>query len=141
MAIARYLETIPTKPEDKINVTTQPSAQQELAKITERLGKGTARKKACEACGNKSRLGFLIVHHIIPEHVTRQMGMLDSSTVGLCLSCHSAVHHCYANRVFSMPYDSVRKQFKNRLPDEIVKEYKSTYEGFVRGKRGILNVA
>lgn len=141
MAIARYLETTPSKPKDKIDVIPLPPAQQELAKIAEGLREETNRKKDCEACGSESRLGFLIVHHIIPEHVTRQMGIIDSSTVGLCLSCHSAVHNLYAERVFSLLYDSTSKQFKNRLPTEIVKEYKSAYEVFIRRKKGILNVA
>jgi hypothetical protein len=141
MAVARYLETIPSRPKDKIDFIPLPSAQQELAIIAERLREETNRKKACEACGSESKLGFLIAHHIVPEHVTRQMGIIDSSTVGLCLSCHSAVHKLYAERVFSMPYDSERKQFRDRLPAEIVKEYKSAYEVLVRRKKGILNVA
>jgi len=141
MAIARYLETIPSRPKDKVDVIPLPSAQQELDKIAERIREATKRKTTCEACGGKSRLGFLIVHHIIPEHVTRQMEIIDSSTVGLCLSCHSAVHNWYAKRVFSLLYDFKSKQFKNRLPTEIVKEYKSAYEVFVRRKKGMLNVS
>jgi len=141
MAMATYIETLPAKPRARIDDISRPSTRQELAKIAERIGEETNRKKTCEACGGESRLGFLIVHQIVPEHVTRHMGITDSSTVGLCISCHSAVHNLYAKRVFSMPYDPETKQFRLKLPTEIVEEYKTAYESFAKHKKGLLNVA
>jgi len=141
MTTATYLETLTSKPRARIADISRPSTRQELAKIAEGVGEETKRNKTCEACGGESRLGFLIVHHIVPEHVTRQMGITDSSTVGLCISCHSAVHNLYAERVFSMPYDPETKQFRRKLPTEIVGEYKTAYEGFIKHKKGLFNVA
>ncbi len=141
MVTTTYPDTLSPGRKVRIDNISRPSIRQGLAKNAGRTGEETKRNKICEACGGESRAGFLIVHHIVPEHVTRQMEITDASTVGLCLGCHSAVHNLYAQRVFSMPYDPETKQFRRKLPAEIVSEYKTAYEGFARHKKGLFNVA
>ncbi len=113
----------------------QAPAQQELEELAQRLQKQTIRNKICQVCGHFSPLGFLIVHHIVPEHLVRQMGITDSKTAELCLYCHQAVHSLYAKRMISMPYDPETKRFKPKTAPEIVREYETAYQDFANSKR------
>ena len=60
MAAATYLETLSSKPRVRTDDISRPLARQELAKIADRIGEETKRKKTCEACGGESRIGFVV---------------------------------------------------------------------------------
>lgn len=132
---ALYLDTIPFEVITGIDRTPRVSGQRELVKTAQSTREATQRKKFCEVCGHESNLGFLIEHRIVPEHVTRQLGIVDSRTIGMCMNCHSAVHDWYATKAFSTPYDPVNKRFKLKLPDEIVREYETAHESFLQSQK------
>ena len=132
MTTSAYVETISSKTRLGIDHIPIPPALQELAKIADRIGEKTVRNTTCELCGCESQLGFLILHHIVPEHVARWEGIEDSRVTGLCISCHSAVHDWYGKKVSRMPYDTKTRQFLPKLPAEIVSEYQTAYEDFAR---------
>jgi hypothetical protein len=113
----------------------QASVQQELDELAQRVQKKTVRNKICQVCGHISPLGFLIVHHIVPEHFIRQLDITDSKTVELCLGCHRAVHDLYARKTISIPYDPMTKRFRPKTVPEIAREYETTYEDFANSKR------
>ncbi len=91
---------------------------------------------ACELCGNISQLGNMRIHHIVPEEIAGQAGISDSATTRLCRNCHQEVNAWYAGKVSVMAYDSKNKRFQPRSPEEMVKEYETTYRAFAEYKKG-----
>jgi len=137
MTTATHFDTLSPEIRARMNNIFQVSAQQRLAKSAVRTGKESIGETTCEICGGKSKLGFLIIHHIVPEHVKRQMGITDSRTARLCITCHSAVHDWYSKKVFSLPYDLETHSFRPRMATAMAREYQVAYEDFAKHKGNV----
>lgn len=137
MATTSYIDTASSVIGARLDNIFQIPTQQDLARITKRAGEESIRKNTCEVCGCESKLGFFILHHIVPEHAIRQMGIADSRTVRLCINCHSAVHDWYSKKVFSMPYDLETHSFRPKLATEMAREYETAYEDFTKHKSSV----
>ena len=90
--------------------------------------------ETCQVCGYKSELGVTEKHHVVPTEVTEPGGIPRSKIVRLCRNCHRELHRWYSTRVADMVYDPEAKRFRAKSSPEMVKEYESAYESFVRFK-------
>jgi len=90
--------------------------------------------KTCELCGYRSQLGDIEEHHTIPVEVTEQAGMPPSQTLRLCSNCHREVHKWYSAKVSDIAYDLTTKRFKAKSYPEMVEEYQSAFNHFVKYK-------
>jgi hypothetical protein len=99
------------------------------------------RKEVCELCGYQSELGDIEKHHIVPKRVTDDAGIQESKVVRLCRSCREEVDAWYSQNVLDMAYDSMTKQFRQKSPAEIVKEYEAAYRVFAAYKKGQREIA
>ena len=104
------------------------------SKAVEHLG-DTMEKETCEVCGYESDLGAIESHHIVPTQVTEEAAMPRSQTVKLCCNCHREVDTWYRAKVTHMAYDPVTKQFRAKSYPEMVKEYQSAFDSFVKYKK------
>ncbi len=93
------------------------------------------KKKSCEVCGYESDLAAIENHHIIPTEVTEEAGMPRSRTVRLCCNCRREVDTWYRARVAPMAYDSATKRFRTKSYSEMVKEYQSAFDSFMKYKK------
>jgi len=91
-------------------------------------------EETCELCGYRSQLGDIEKHHIVPVEVTEQAGMPQSQTLRLCSNCHREVHKWYSAKVWDMAYDPATKRFRAKSYPEMVKEYQSAFNSFVKYK-------
>jgi predicted HNH restriction endonuclease len=92
-------------------------------------------KKTCEICGKAIESGFVETHHVVPVEVTTKAGVPDSRVVTLCGDCHQEVHRWYSGKVTDMAYDPRTLKFRAKSWPEMVKEYESAYDSFVRYKQ------
>jgi len=92
------------------------------------------RKYNCEVCGCKSDLRTMESHHIVPIEVTAEAGISESQSLSLCCNCNREVHTWYSANVTDITYDSKIKRFRKKSSLEMVKEYQSAFNGFVKHK-------
>ena len=92
-------------------------------------------EKICELCQYESELGATEKHHVVPTGVTEQAGIPESKIVRLCCNCHREVHTWYSAKVVNLAYDPGAKRFKVKSWLEMVKEYQSAFDGFMRYKK------
>ena len=93
-------------------------------------------KAICELCGYRSDFGTIEKHHVVPVKITKQAGLPESASTRLCSNCHSEVHNWYSQNVSDTAYDPGTKQFSQKSPLDIVKEYEAAYKVFATYKRG-----
>ena len=93
------------------------------------------RGETCELCGYQSQLVAMEKHHIVPTDITEHSGMPASQAVRLCCNCHREVHTWYPMKVRDMAYDSRAKQFRPKSGLEMVKEYQTAFNSFVKYKK------
>ena len=91
--------------------------------------------KACDTCGRKIDLGWIVKHHIIPVEVTQQADLRESRIAALSHDCHHELHSWYSAKVAPMAYDTRAKRFEAKSWLGLSKEYESTFNSFVRHKR------
>lgn len=93
-------------------------------------------KETCDLCGYRSELGAIEKHHIVPRNITERAGISESATVRLCSNCHREVSNWYSQNVAEMAYDPGTKRFRQKSPNELVKEYEAAYKVFATYKKG-----
>ena len=91
-------------------------------------------KDGCKICGYQSLLGVVEEHYTIPTEITEQAEMPPSETLKLCCNCHKELHHWYSIKVNDMIYDSKTQEIRYRTPAEMIKEYQSILNGFIKYK-------
>ena len=99
------------------------------------------RKDTCDLCGREIEPETVVIHSFVPRNVTKQAGMSDSGTATLCINCHKEVDDWYLKRVSTETYDWRSKQFKPKLPAEMVKEYETSYKVFVKYKKWLPHIS
>jgi len=98
-------------------------------------------KKACELCRCEVEPESIERHYIVPREITEQAGVRRSKIVRLCPDCREELQRWYAAKVADMTYDTEIKRFRGRSPLEMVKEYETAYQRFVRYKKGQQRIA
>ena len=93
------------------------------------------RKGKCEICGCRIELGFVERHHVIPTQVTEENGLPESQTLRLCSNCHREVHTWYSAKGSVINYDPKTKRFITKAETDIVKEYDSALNSFIKYKK------
>lgn len=89
----------------------------------------------CELCGYINQPGATVIHRIVPKEVTEPAGIPESATVVLCPKCQQEIRSWYSRKVFNMTYDDAAKQFRAKSYPEMVKEYQSAFNSFVKYKK------
>lgn len=92
-------------------------------------------KSTCEVCGYESQRGDINKYHIVPREVMKEIDKLRSRKIALCNNCHRELDELCAKAVADMTYDTRMKRFRLKAPQEMVKEYKTTYQRFARYKK------
>ena len=93
------------------------------------------KKYRCEFCACLVEPGVIERHHVVPIMVTEQAGLPESQTLRLCSHCHREVHAWYSAKVSEMAYDLQTKQFRTKSGIEMVKEYDSAFNSFMKYKK------
>ena len=88
--------------------------------------------ETCELCGYRGRPATTEIHHIVPKELTEQAGMRESQSVRLCCNCHREVHVWYKAKVSDVVYSARTKEFRAKSWLEMVKEYQSAFNSFVK---------
>ena len=94
----------------------------------------------CEVCGYRSQLGAVGKHLIIPSEIMEQAGVSKSQISSICANCRIELERWYAVEVNRMVYDDMDQRFRDRTPVEMVKEYKSAFNGFKGYKKKTIKV-
>ena len=92
-------------------------------------------KETCEVCGCESELGVTEKHNVVPTEVTKQARIPESKIVRVCPNCHQELNRWYSTRVTDMAYNPAAKQFRAKSGLEMVKEYQSAFNSFVKYKK------
>jgi hypothetical protein len=90
-------------------------------------------KKQCEHCGNEINEVALIKHSIIPNDISKQLGLENVKTVDLCFTCHRAIHNWNAQRVSWVKRDKTNRS-KAKSLIEVAEEYLSAHYDFFYNK-------
>jgi len=88
-------------------------------------------KKACEICRREANAEDLVIHHVIPEEIASQVGILDTRTVLLCIDCSHKFQAFCSSKVHDLRYDDIAQRFIHKSPAELIKEYEVAYKAFV----------
>ena len=88
-------------------------------------------KKACEICGRETDPEDLVIHHIIPEEIASQAGILDTRTILLCIDCSHKFQTFCSGKVHDLRYDDITQHFIHKSPAELIKEYEVAYKTFL----------
>jgi len=92
-------------------------------------------EEICEICGYRSQLGAVEKHDVIPNEVTQQAGMSESHTIRMCCNCRRELDTWCSAKVTTMVYDAGAQRFRYKTPVEMVEEYQSVFDGFVKYKK------
>ena len=92
-------------------------------------------KETCELCEYEVEVGFIEKHHVVPREVIKQAGLPESQTLRLCSNCHREVHAWYSAKVVGMAYDPETKRFRTKSWLELVEEYDSIFNNFMKSKK------
>ena len=90
---------------------------------------------ACQLCGNEVDSRFIEKHNVVPKQVMEQARMRRARIVRLCPNCNAELRNWNNAKVASTTYDTQIKQFRQKLPAEMVKEYEGAYNRFARYKK------
>lgn len=93
------------------------------------------KRDTCDLCGYESILVAVEKHRIVPKEITEKAGVGLSKAVRLCSNCQRELHAWYSSRVVNTAYDPKTKHFRVKSSLEMVKEYESAFDGFVKFKR------
>jgi hypothetical protein len=88
-------------------------------------------KKQCEHCGNEINKVALIKHSIIPNDISKQLGLENVKVLDLCFTCHRAIHDWNAPRISWVVRDNTNR-LKSKPLMEVAKEYESAYQDFLK---------
>ena len=94
------------------------------------------KKETCEFCGFEDELGSVKKYRVYPQEIMEQTGRQRSKITRLCPNCQQELEKWYSNNVAHMTYDSRMKQFRNKSPQEMLKEYEVAYQHFTQLKKG-----
>jgi hypothetical protein len=89
----------------------------------------------CDICGRKIEPETRTLHRIVPKSTIQGAELPDPGIVPLCLDCGNGLHSWYRDRVSDSTYDKRIKHFRPKSPDEMVKEYETAYQAYVKYKR------
>lgn len=91
------------------------------------------KKKQCKHCGNEINKAVLIKHSIVPNDISKQIGLENVKVVDLCFTCHRAIHDWNASSVSWVIYDKTNR-LKAKPLSKVAKEYEAAYQNFVKNK-------
>ena len=91
------------------------------------------KKKQCKHCGNEINNPALIKHSIVPNDISKQLGLENVKVVDLCFMCHRAIHDWNARSVSWVIHDKTNR-LKAKPLVEVAKEYESAYQDFFQNK-------
>ena len=91
-------------------------------------------KDSCEVCGN-TEPGLNRRCYIVPEEIAEQADIGRSNAVRLCSKCQNELDNWYSAHIAEMTYDTAAKQFIPKSALQLVKEYQTAYQWFVRSKK------
>ncbi len=93
------------------------------------------RKETCYICRHGIKREDVRKHRIVPKVFIELCGIVDSGAITLCINCYNEVSDWYIKRVYGLTYDTGTKGFRYKSPNEMVKEYQSAFDSFVKYKR------
>ena len=92
-------------------------------------------KDRCEICGYEDEAGSVKKYHVIPQEIMEQAGVTHTRIRKLCQNCQDELNHWYATNVSDITYDTGIQRFRNKSPQEILREYEVSFQSFTRHKR------
>ena len=96
--------------------------------------------KACDLCGHKVELSALEKHYIVPREVWEQASIQRGKIARLCPNCSHELERWNSTKVADSTYDTATKQFRDKSPREIAKEYEFAYTLFAQYKKNKLKL-
>ncbi|UCB42808.1 MAG: hypothetical protein JSV77_10225 [Dehalococcoidales bacterium] len=91
-------------------------------------------KKTCQVCKNHVDPEDIEEHHIVPKNLTDDAGIPESQTIQLCTNCHPEIHTWYTAKARHTEYDADARRFRTKSSLEMVKEYQTVFNDFVKYK-------
>ena len=89
----------------------------------------------CQLCGSEVDSRFIEKHYVVPKEIMEQARMRRAKIVRLCPQCNAELRNWYDAKIADTTYDPQIKQFRQKLPAEMVKEYEGAYNRFARYKK------
>ena len=86
-------------------------------------------KKQCKHCRNEISESVLIKHSIVPNDISKQLGLENTEVIDLCFTCHRAIHDWNVHNVSWVIRDKTNR-FKAKPLIIVAKEYLSAYHNF-----------
>ena len=93
-------------------------------------------KVSCQLCGNEVESNVIEKHYIVPKEITEQARRRRARIVRLCPKCGIDLRQWYATKIADKTFDAQIKRFRDKLPEEMVREYEGAYNRFARYKKG-----
>jgi uncharacterized protein with PIN domain len=90
---------------------------------------------ACQLCGSEVDSQSIEKHYVVPKEVMEQARIRRAKIARLCPKCNAELRNWYNAKIANTTYDTQIKQFRQKLPAEMVKEYESAYNRFARYKK------
>jgi hypothetical protein len=89
----------------------------------------------CKLCGAEVESRSIEKHYVVPREVMEQARMRRAKIIRVCPKCNAELRNWYNAKVARTTYDTQIKQFRQRLPAEMVKEYEGAYNRFAKYKK------
>ena len=89
----------------------------------------------CEACGKLFSGRYAVIFPVVPNEVATLQGIHDSRTVTICLECSHQLPTWYQKTISTIVYNDNKKHFRDKTPNELVKEYEFAFESFTNFQR------
>ncbi len=92
----------------------------------------------CQLCGSEVDSRSIEKHYVVPKEIMEQARMRRAKIIRLCPKCNTELRNWYNAKIATTTYDTQIKQFRARLPAEMVKEYEGAYNRFAKYKKAQL---
>jgi predicted HNH restriction endonuclease len=89
----------------------------------------------CQLCGSEVDSRYIEKHYVVPKEIMEQARIRRAKIIRLCPNCSAELRNWYNAKIATTTYDAQIKQFRQKLPTEMVKEYESAYSRFARYKK------
>lgn len=90
---------------------------------------------SCQLCGDEVDSRSIEKHYVVPREVMEQARMRRAKIIRVCPNCNAELRNWYNAKIARTTYDTQIKQFRQRLPAEMVKEYEGAYNRFAKYKK------
>src|SRR3972149_8247013 len=92
-------------------------------------------EEICEVCGYRRQLGGVEKRPIFPREIIEQAGITRWQIINICSNCQIELSKWYSLKVAPMEYSVKAQRFSYKTSAQMVDEYQSAFNSYIKYKK------